>query len=463
MKKFEWQINIILAMCLAEAACILLYWIIAIVSDATTAVIVTCLLLVILTVIAYRVVLGFTKPWGKVVFAIKRLADGDYQFRTEPSEDRFGLLVPYINELADKLEKSKHSFEHQKDQLNTLVENLGSPLVFIDKKGKMIHTNDLFIKTFQINHLFDQNFNDLIPYDEIKQIVKETFRSQKTIRRQIVLSFKIERRHFDVYSAPILHGIGKQRGVVVVFHDITELKKLEKMRQDFVANVSHELKTPVTSIKGFAETLLEEEGVDPLQQKFLQIISAESDRLQSLISDLLELSKIEQEGFRLIWQPVDLKEIIEETRLVLSETANKKQIEFEVAYNGNSVVEGDPYRIKQIMMNIINNAIAYSPPNSRVRISLKEAGQKVICSISDNGIGIAEEEIPRIFERFYRVDKARSRESGGTGLGLAIVKHLAEALHATIKVKSKKGEGTTFEISFYKEVSDQHKNEEWVH
>jgi len=454
MKKFEWHINVILAMALAEGACLFFYWFLAWVENVTTAIVVTSVLLVLFSVIAYRFVLGFTRPWGKVVFAIKRLADGDYTFRTKPTEDRFGLLVPYINELADKLEKSKHTLEHQKDQLNTLVENLGSPLVFIDKNGKIIHTNDLFIQTFHIRHLFAQDFNDLMPYEEIKQIVAETFQTQQTVRRQIVLNFSIERRHFDVYSAPILHGSGKIRGVVAVFHDITELKKLEKMRQDFVANVSHELKTPVTSIKGFAETLLEVGGQDELQEKFLQIIATESDRLQNLINDLLELSKIEQVGFRLDWKSVDLRKILEETKLVLSEKAQKKDIHINISLSGDTVVEADPYRVKQIMMNVMSNALDYSPQGSRVFVSLCEKEDRVLFTVADNGIGIAEEEIPRIFERFYRIDKARSRESGGTGLGLAIVKHLAEALHATIQVKSKKGQGTTFEISFLKRINE---------
>lgn len=451
MKKFEWVACVLISMCLAESFCIVLYWLISTKHDSTTAVVVLSCALVVSTVLAFRLIQGFTNPWGKVVLAIKRLADGDYHFRTEPTADKFGLLVPYINELADKLEKSKHSFENQKDQLNTLVENIGSPLVFIDKKGRIMHSNDLFIKLFRINFLFNQYFNDLMPYDEIKQIVEKTTRLQTTIRQQIVLNFPIERRHFDVYSAPILHKSGSLRGVVVVFHDITELKKLEKMRQDFVANVSHELKTPVTSIKGFAETLLEEEiQLEPLHRKFLQIISTEGDRLQNLIKDLLELSKIEQEGFRLDLQTIDLKNILEETQFVLSDTAKRKDVQFQFSTVGSSLIKGDPYRVKQIMMNVISNAIVYSPSHSYITISLKEDKDMIQCSVKDSGIGIDEGEIPRIFERFYRVDKARSRESGGTGLGLAIVKHLIEAHHGSITVNSKKGKGTTFVLSFLK-------------
>jgi two-component system, OmpR family, phosphate regulon sensor histidine kinase PhoR len=454
VKKFEWLLSVVLSMCIAEAFCIVLYWLISTNNNTTTAVVVLSCALVVSSIITVRLIRGFTNPWGKVVLAIKRLADGDYHFRTELGSDKFGLLVPYINELADKLERTKKSFENQKYQLNTLVENIGSPLVFIDKSGRMIHTNDLFIRMFHINHLFDQYFNDLMPYEEIKEIVDNTFRFQTTIRQQIVLDFSIERRHFDVYSAPILHKSGKLRGVVVVLHDITELKKLEKMRQDFVANVSHELRTPVTSIKGFAETLLEEEiETGSLHQKFLRIISTESDRLQNLINDLLELSKIEQEGFQLDWQTVDLKKVLEDTCLVLSKTAHKKEIGFNFSVEGSSLIKGDRYRLKQIMMNVINNAIAYSPSGSTIEISIKESRDSISCSIKDSGIGIDEKEIPRIFERFYRVDKARSRESGGTGLGLAIVKHLIEAHHASVAVKSKRGKGTTFEFSFMKPES----------
>jgi two-component system, OmpR family, phosphate regulon sensor histidine kinase PhoR len=228
------------------------------------------------------------------------------------------------------------------------------------------------------------------------------------------------------------------------------------MRKDFVANVSHELKTPITSIKGFTETLLDGAMKDEQTlEYFLTIILKESDRLQTLIQDLLELSKIEQQGFKLNIQPVNIKEILDEIIIILQNKANDKEIDLSlISERDNIYISGDSYRLKQIFINIINNGITYTPKGGKVTVTIEENQHEVFVHVQDTGIGIKEEEIPRIFERFYRVDKARSRNSGGTGLGLAIVKHLVEAHQGQIKVKSKLGEGTTFTVKLKKEVLD---------
>lgn len=271
-------------------------------------------------------------------------------------------------------------------------------------------------------------------------------------KKQMHLPIGIERRYFEVYGVPILGTNEEWKGILLVFHDITEIKKLEQVRKDFVANVSHELKTPVTSIKGFTETLLDgaKEDKETLEH-FLRIILEESDRLQSLILDLLELSKIEQQGYTLAIRDVNMSQLLEEMLPILCQKAEEKEIELILEPLEKEItIDGDYYRLKQIFINLISNAISYSLQGGRVTISMKEGLNSVAVSISDTGIGIAQEEIPRIFERFYRVDKARSRNSGGTGLGLAIVKHLVEAHKGKISVESKLGKGTTFTIELHK-------------
>lgn len=453
MKRFEQQLSFALGLCLSSAACIACFILLVLTESWLLALGIDSLIFLISFLVVYRMMIGMTEPWGKVVFALRRLADGDYRYRVEPSTDRFGVLVPYINELGQKLEKTRQSVEDQRDQLNTIVENAASPLILIDDKKRIIHANTLFKKMFQLSddELAYQPYDALLPYPQLVDIIRATFANNQPLNKQEVLAFSIERRHFDIHTAPIQLSSQPKKGVVVVLHDITELKKLEKMRQDFVANVSHELKTPVTSIKGFAETLLENDGQNPeVVRQFLQIIWKESERLQHLIKDLLELSKIEQESFRLNWETVDLQDVLHDTLILLKDKAEKKQIAFTVRTEGDTRIAGDSERLKQMFMNVINNAIAYSPPESTVTVELKEKGDVVDWVTADEGIGIEEEEIPRIFERFYRVDKARSRDSGGTGLGLAIVKHLAEAHRAKIAVKSQPGHGTTFTISFRK-------------
>ncbi|MCT4787343.1 sensor histidine kinase, partial [Exiguobacterium aestuarii] len=227
------------------------------------------------------------------------------------------------------------------------------------------------------------------------------------------------------------------------------LKRLEKMRKDFVANVSHELKTPLTSIRGFSETLLDgAKEVPELRDQFLDIIQKEATRMQVLVEDLLELSRLERDDFQMELVFVDLNQLVDEVCLLLSQKARKKSIQLEAKHHGTAVLQADLNRMKQVIMNLVANAINYSPEGSRVEISVEAEGDAYKLRVKDNGIGIAEKEVSRIFERFYRVDKARSRNSGGTGLGLAIVKHIIDLHHASIDVDSVEGKGTTFTITF---------------
>ena len=271
--------------------------------------------------------------------------------------------------------------------------------------------------------------------------------TEKGVRKEVKLSIGIWMKHFEIYGAPIISNDNEWKGIVLVFHDITELKKLEQVRKDFVANVSHELKTPVTSIKGFAETLLDGAMNErETLHSFLQIIQKESDRLQSLIYDLLELSRIEREGFQLTIERVDLHQIVHDVLHTLEKNAAKKRISLAYENGRSCIIEGDRLRIQQILFNLVTNAISYTPPRGKVTVTLSEENDHVKLSVNDTGIGIEKEEIPRIFERFYRVDKARSRNSGGTGLGLAIVKHLVDAHKGDIVVDSELGKGSCFTV-----------------
>lgn len=268
----------------------------------------------------------------------------------------------------------------------------------------------------------------------------------------MLLPLGIERRHFEVYGAPIIGTNDDWKGIVVVFHDITELKKLEQVRQDFVANVSHELRTPITSIKGFTETLLDGKLDDEKTiRNFLTIILNESDRLQMLVQDLLDLSKIERQEFRLDYTNFDLNELIAEIDRLFAGKAEKKSIRFKTVYADQKInVWADEHRVKQIFINLISNAIKYTPEGGSVEVIVSENETCACIEVKDSGIGIEEKEIPRIFERFYRVDRARSRNSGGTGLGLAIVKHLVEAHNGKMEVKSRPGAGTSFIVKLNK-------------
>ena len=292
-----------------------------------------------------------------------------------------------------------------------------------------------------LNRLYHEAF----AHKEIIKIVQDIFITEQGQRKQIKLAIHLEVRHFDVYGAPIIGEDEKLRGIALVFHDITELKKLEQVRKDFVANVSHELKTPVTSIKGFTETLLDGAMEEQqLREKFLTIIWKESERLQNLIHDLLELSRIEQQYFKLNSQKMNVSDIVEDVQTLLKSKADDKDIRLKVECMGDTVIDGDPVRIKQIVINLVNNSITYTPAGGEIFVEVKEQNEEVVLKVKDTGIGISENELPRIFERFYRVRGEKTVT--GTGLGLYICKQIIQAHRGKIWAESDPGQGTTFFI-----------------
>ncbi|RDI44242.1 two-component system histidine kinase PnpS [Falsibacillus pallidus] len=414
--------------------------------------------LAVIILLGTWIMTSYTKPIESATNVAIELSKGNYRARTfERQMNETGMLSSAINKLARNLQEMDMSQEMQKDRLSTLIENMGSGLILIDSRGYITMSNKIYQDLFSLDSddFMFKPYYEVIKFKEIVRLVEEIFITEMNVRRQLVLSLNIERKHFEIYGAPIIGNHDEWNGILLVFHDITDLKKLEQMRKDFVANVSHELKTPITSIKGFSETLLDGAMNDQDTLKsFLTIILNESDRLQTLIKDLLDLSKIEQQGFKLNLQLFDLTNMMEEVMAILSSKAEDKKVSLSFSSDKNIEMEGDHFRLKQVFINLINNAIMYTPPEGSIHVGISDLGSKLKVEIADTGIGIEQEEIPRIFERFYRVDKARSRNSGGTGLGLAIVKHLIEAHKGYISVKSKKNEGTVFSVILYKEFPE---------
>jgi two-component system, OmpR family, phosphate regulon sensor histidine kinase PhoR len=419
---------------------------------------------IIMVIIGVKITAQYTRPIESAIKVAMELAKGNYKARTyEDHLDETGLLSQSINILARNLQDMTRAQEMQQDRLQTLIENMGSGLILIDGRGYINLVNRAYKELFEVdstNFLY-KLYHDAFTHKEIIEVIEEIFMTEVKVRKQLHLPLKIERRHFEVYGAPIIGTNDEWKGIVLVFHDITELKKLEQMRKDFVANVSHELKTPITSIKGFSETLLDGALKDQqTAEYFLSIILKESDRLQTLIQDLLDLSKIEQQGYQLSIQACDVKEILEDIKIILQNKSKEKEVELSVSLpEGLLLIEGDLYRLKQIFINLMSNALTYTPKGGSVHVKAKKHDQFIQVIVSDTGIGMKKEEIPRIFERFYRVDRARSRNSGGTGLGLAIVKHLVEAHKGQISVSSKIGEGTTFTVKLYKKYQGSQQEE----
>ncbi|MBT2643930.1 PAS domain-containing protein [Bacillus sp. ISL-41] len=413
--------------------------------------------LIVIILLGTRITNRYTKPIESATNVAIELAKGNYRARTyEDHIDETGMLSSSINILARNLQELMKLKESQQDRLTTLIENMGSGLILIDSRGFINLVNKPYKEIFNVEpaeYLY-KLYYEVIEHEEISHMVEEIFMTEQKVRKQVVLPMEIERRHFEVYGVPIIGTNNVWKGILLVFHDITELKKLEQIRKDFVANVSHELKTPITSIKGFSETLLDGAMNDKdTLEAFLEIILKESDRLQLLIQELLDLSKIEQQGFRLTIGKVDLVKEANEVIEILKGKASQKDILLKLGQSGdNAVIEGDADRLKQVLINLVSNAITYTPNGGRVGISLSVQEDSVSVVVKDSGIGIEKSEITRIFERFYRVDRARSRNSGGTGLGLAIVKHIVEAHKGHIEVDSQIGKGTTFTIKLFKKL-----------
>ncbi len=408
--------------------------------------------------VVFNVFSKYIRPIRSASKAATELAEGNYNARTfEGHFGEAGQLSRSINVLARNLHDMMSTKGMQETQLEAVINNMGNGLILIDEKGYILLVNKAFLESFggiqkeYIGYLY----HDAIPYPAIHETVQTIYMFEETISEKFALPVHIDRRHFEVTGAPIFSGNNKWKGIVLVFHDITEMKKLEQMRKDFVANVSHELKTPITSIRGFSETLLDGAMKDEaMMEQFMQIILKESGRLQSLIEDLLELSRVERDDFKLIVEEVELRNLLGELFPLIEHQADQKSIRLETSLDAEAEIQGDISRLKQVFLNLLTNAVNYTGETGLVQVSLQDHGESVTISIKDNGVGIPEEEISRIFERFYRVDKARSRNSGGTGLGLAIVKHIVEAHQGSIKVESEVNEGTTFAITLPKKFTN---------
>lgn len=396
-----------------------------------------------------RLLKQYIKPIDEATSNAIKLAEGDYSVHTAiiKNEQKNDLSLA-ISSIAQSMEEISTEREREKERLNTLVESMGSGLLMFGRGGTLNLVNGVFRDTFGFNdeiELIGKTVNSLKLPSEIESLIEDVYLTEKSSETQLNLYVNGFSSSINVYGAPVIGNYGNWLGIVVVIHDITELVRLENVRKDFVANVSHELRTPVTSIKGFAETLLDGAMNDQtVMKEFLEIIQKESNRLKLLIDELLVLSDVEREGFTLQFSEVGIRKMIYEAIQVVSGRIEEKDMIVNFVMPNEIMVNGDESRLIQVMVNLLSNSISYSMNDTTITIDVKEVEEDVVIVVKDEGIGIKETELERLFERFYRVDQARSRDSGGTGLGLAIVKHLIEVHGGTITVESKLNVGSSF-------------------
>lgn len=393
---------------------------------------------------------GVTKPLEEMIRVASDITKSRvYRRVQQEGEDEVARLGQAINRMAYGLQSQMDSVRKSERRLTSVIETMESGLMMIDATGRISLVNRAFEDMLGIVHdgWIGMPYTRL-PYSyDLSALITASTESGTRIRKEIHLYYP-EERVLEVNLAPM--WVEKEGvGVVIICHDLTAIRRLEQLRKDFVANVSHELKTPITSISGFAETLLDGALKDPaLCREFLQIIYDESVRLQRLVTDILDLSKIESKQLPLRNERIELGSLIQSVVKTLEEQVRNNQQTLHIHVPIPFTVCVDPDGFRQILLNLVANAVNYTPHGGSITLTAERNGTNWTLQVRDTGIGIPEADLARIFERFYRVDKARARDSGGTGLGLAIVKHLVEAHRGEIHVQSQVGKGTTFTLTF---------------
>jgi len=382
----------------------------------------------------------------------REISRGNYSKRASvKSADELGQLAGTFNEMADELEKSMADLKDKNIKFDSIMNSMTNGFIAVDRKQRIILINEIACRFLEIEYDEDitgKNLIDVIRNHKINRMLQQTVESNESSTHEISISLP-EEKIYRIYANPIksMESSDSNSGGILSIMDITNIKKLEQIRTDFVSNVTHELKTPLTSIRGFVETLRSGAMDDSeVSDKFLEIIDIEAERLYMLINDILQLSEIETKQKDSNIATHDLESIINEVFSILQGAAGKKSIELTCKVESSISITANRDRIKQMLINLIDNAIKYNIENGSVRVKVWKAEGRIVLSVKDTGIGIAQQHLSRIFERFYRIDKGRSRSMGGTGLGLSIVKHIVNLYNGDIKVESEPGSGSEFII-----------------
>lgn len=369
------------------------------------------------------------------------------------SNDEIGMLASVLNEMSDRIDDQVQRLSAEKQRLDVILRSMGEGIMVTAPDGVIILVNPAFRKLFSITG--DVEGKKLVEISRHPDLMEAFDDLHRPDVDELVREISIQPIGITLLTHWVpLKVNGVSEGIVAVFHDISDLKKAENMRRDFVANVSHELRTPVTIIKGYAETLLD--GAlesDPVRAvKFVEIISNHSERLTSLINDILTLSSLETKEALIELNPLDVSGTVSKACTLLQERAHQKNISIinETTNGLLPKVMADQGRLEQVMVNLLENAIKYTPDSGTIRLFTEDDAEFVRVSVADTGIGIPFKDLPRIFERFYRVDEARTREQGGTGLGLAIVKHIVQLHGGDVSVTSDPGKGSIFSFTVRK-------------
>lgn len=407
-------------------------------------VIVSSLILMVLALIfAFWTSRNLTQPVRTLTNAAEKIKKGDFNTRIiTQRKDEVGQLTESLNNMAESLNNLFTGLETERAEIKLILASMADGLVVIDHREHISLSNDVFNKIvgYRSDEILRKYYWQIIKSVQFGDFIKQIQQSGSGKTCEIEINNKV----YLVNASWTSHI--KDKKIIIVMHDITEAKRLEQVKADFIANVSHELKTPLTSIKGFADTLAEE--VSKKYQKFAETISRNADRLINIVQDLLVISELERKEQQLQIEAIDLAVMLDNLKKVFATQLKAKKLKLQITIDSAAQhIQGDYFLTEQVMTNLIDNAIKYNIEKGKINISVDKIDNKSRIIVEDKGIGIAEEHLSRIFERFYVVDKSRSRKLGGTGLGLSIVKHIVLSHNGEITVESEVSKGTKFIIT----------------
>jgi two-component system phosphate regulon sensor histidine kinase PhoR len=399
------------------------------------------------------------RPLAGLIAGASALASGRHDYRFElPDADELADLAVALNRLAATVQGQFAALRHERDHLQAILAGMSEGVLVVGSDGRAVLANPAFCRLFDLTgegagEVTGRPILELVRAPELDRLVGTTLSRGEPQHAEIEVGSP-ERRTLQLGSTVLADLAGGRTGAVVVARDTTDLTRLMEMRRDFVANVSHELKTPLAAIRGYAETLRDGALGEPATAaRFTERILRQCRRLQALLDDLLTLSRLESLEGAPPHEPVDLDALVRRAVDFMSSAADEKQVHLEIAEPETLTatpafppLPGDAEGLERLVVNLLDNAIKYNRPGGEVIVRLAPGDGEALLEVSDTGIGIPPEALPRIFERFYRVDKGRSREDGGTGLGLAIVKHVVQAHGGQIEVESRVGKGSTFRV-----------------
>ncbi len=411
-------------------------------------------LLIVLS-ITFLFVRYLDQPLSEMMTVCEAFKKGDYSQRVlKKGSGGLQRLAETLNSLGEEITAKIARISHERAQLKTMLSSMVEGIVAIDEQNRVQFCNRAAYELLDspLEDCRGMSLVDLEGFCKLEGLVGRTRRLHQLADSETEISVDGDTRTLECYASSFLAN--QSEWVIIVLHDISKIRKLERVRRDFVANVSHEIKTPLTNIKGFSETLLSGALSDTKNcRRFVEKIDRNAARLKTLVQDLLSLAKIESDHEQLERKPTNWSDIVSQIVSLYEDDLDEKNLQVDIRIPEDEAepkVLGHRDSMYQILDNLFSNAIRYTPQGGRIEIILSEEKDFVVLEVKDSGIGISQKNIKRIFERFYRVDKARTRELGGTGLGLSIVRHLVSKLHGEIKVESEMGSGSRFSVSLEK-------------